>query len=185
MRVKALFSAALVAVALVTTMAVPSAQQPQDSSALVKQLVSAMAARQLDVVAAIDPDEPGRFLGAMVFPGVQMMVTSTRHKQPEYVTEQLGKRQFRTVYDALQYGLPAGRLLFHDLGCDGFKAGGDSIDLYYEDANTRTLLDGNYLAQGMTEEQYAQKQRDAEAKYVRSLTILLDAVKKLPIITVP
>jgi hypothetical protein len=109
------------------------------------------------------------------------MVMSTRHKAAEYLELQIGKRQFRDVYMSLQDGIAEGRLFFHDLGCDGFGTG--DLDIFYEGAKGRTLLDGNWMAQGLTEAEYTEKRRAAEEKYVRALSTLLEAVKKLPIIT--
>lgn len=182
MRLKVLTGAATVVISLVG-LSIPAVAQDTRSATspvLVKQLVTAMAARQLDTLAAIDPDEPGRLLGALVA-GDQLMVISTRHKAAAYLELQVGKRQFREVYMSLQDGIPEGRLFFHDLGCDGFGSGG--LDLFYEGATGRTLLDGNWMAQGLSELEYADKRRLAEEHYVRVLTTLLEAVKKLPIIT--
>ena len=43
----------------------------------------------------------------------------------------------------------------------------------------RTLLDGNWEAQSLTEAAYAEKRNAAEEKYVHALTVLLDAARKL------
>lgn len=185
MRLKVLTGAAMVAICLVA-MSDPAAAQNNGaakSPTLVKQLVTAMAARQLDTFVASDPAEPGRLLGALIV-GDQLMVVNTRHKSADYLTEQIAKKQFREVYLSLQDGIAEGRVFFHDMGCDGLGSK-DNLDIFYEGANGRTMLDGNWMAQGLTEIQYAEKQRVAEEKYVAALTVLLDAVKKLPVITEP
>ena len=183
MRVKVLFTAMLVAVCLVAATAPTAGQSaaPATSTVLVKQLVAVMAARQVDAVAAPDPDDTGRLLGALIV-GDQLMVISSFHKATEYLELQITKKQFREVYLALQDGTSEGRLFFHDLGCDGFGNGND-LDIFYEGAKGRTMLDGNWMAQGLTELEYAEKRRVAEEKYVHALTVLLEAAKKLPIIT--
>lgn len=182
MRLKVLTGAATVAICLVAVSTPAAAQEtrPATSPELVKQLVTVMAARQLDTMAAVDPEEAGRLLGALVV-GDQLMVISTRHKAAEYLELQIGKRQFREVYMSLQDGIAEGRLFFHDLGCDGFGTG--DLDIFYEGAKGRTILDGNWMAQGITETEYGEKRRIAEERYVKVLTALIDAVKKLPIIT--
>lgn len=182
MRLKVLTRAATVAICLVA-LSIPAAAQESragTSPVLVKQLVAAMAARQVDTLAAVDPEEPGRLLGALVV-GDQLMVISTRHKASEYLELQIAKRQFRDVYMSLQDGIADGRLFFHDLGCDGF--GNGDLDIFYEGAKGRTMLDGNWEAQGLTEIEYTEKRRAAEEKYVKALSALLEAAKKLPIIT--
>ena len=182
MRLKVLTGVATVVICLVALSTNAAAQEtrPAASPVLVKQLVAAMAARQIDTMAAVDPEEPGRLLGALIV-GDQLMVISTRHKAAEYLELQIGKRQFREVYMSLQDGNSEGRLFFHDLGCDGFGSG--DLDIFYEGAKGRTMLDGNWIAQGLSEADYTEKRRVAEEKYVEALTALLEAVKKLPIIT--
>lgn len=183
MRLMVRIGAAMVAICLVA-MSIPAAAQengPAKSPALVKQLVTAMAARQLDSIAAVDPEEPGRLIAGLVV-GDQMMVMSARHKASAYLEQQIAKKQFHDVYISLQDGIPASRIFFHDLGCDGFGAD-DTLDIFYEGLKARTMLDGNWMAQGLTEQEYADKARAAEEKYTRALIVLLEAVKKLPIIT--
>jgi hypothetical protein len=166
------------------TMALPAvpvssapAEIPQ-SSILVNQLVKAMSAVKLDAIAAKDPADPGRFVAALAFPGVQLLVISSRHQSLDYVTMQLGKREFREVYDALQRGAPEGRLFFHDMGCDGFVRN-DSIDIFYEGPTAQTLLDGDWAAQSLTETAYQAKRKAAEAQYTHALSVLLEAVKRI------
>lgn len=184
MRVKFMLSAAIVAYCLIASM--PAARAFNDpepkSAALAKQLVTAMSARQIEAMAAVDPAEPTRIIAALAFPGVQLLVMSSEHKSFDYLKLQIEKRQFRDVYDALQHGVPASRLFFHDIGCDGFLPG-EYIDLFYEGASKRTMFDGNYMAQSLTEVEYAEKRKIAEEKYVHSLTVLLEAIKKVPIAT--
>lgn len=183
MRVKVLFAAAMVTVSLVASSSIAAGQPAPSATSpvLVKQLVAAMAARQVDAIAAPDPDEPGRLLGALIA-GDQLMVISSFHKATGYLEQQITKKQFRDVYMSLQDGTAEGRLFFHDLGCDGFGTG-ENLDIFYEGAKGRTILDGNWMAQGISELEYAEKRRVAEEKYVHTLTVLLEAVKKLPIIT--
>lgn len=159
------------------------AQTETQSAQLVKQLVSAMTARQLDAIAAPDPEEPGRFLAALVFPDVQLLVVSSRHRATDYITQQIGKKQFREVYGMLQDGAASTRLTVHDMGCDGIVGG--NVDIFYEGATEKMMFDGKWAEQSLTEAAYLLKQKDADQKYTRLLTVLLDAVKKIPIPTRP
>ena len=160
-----------------------AAQTETKSALLVKQLVSAMNVRQLDAIAAPDPDEPGRFLAALSFPEVQLLAVSSRHRAVDYITQQIGKKQFREVYGMLQDGTASTRFVVHDLGCDGIVTGG-SPDIVY-DGTEKMMLDGKWLEQSLTEAAYMIKRSDADQKYSRVLTILLDAVKKIPVPTIP
>jgi hypothetical protein len=151
----------------------------RSSPPLVKELVAALAARQLDAIAAPDPDEPGRFVAALVFPGVQMLLVSSRHDSAAALTAQIGKRQFRDVYVALQNGTPAGRLFIHDMGCDGLGSGVEDIDIVYEGAGQRTVFDGNWEGQSLTETAYEEKLERADEQYSHAVTVLLGAIRRL------
>jgi hypothetical protein len=148
------------------------------SAALVKQLVAAMQTLRLDAIATPDPADPDRVVAALAYPGVQLLVASAAHESLPYLKMQITKRQYRDVYEELQRGVPASRLFFHDMGCDGL-GNADNIDIVYEGSSGRTLLDGNWEAQSLTEAAYAEKRNAAEEKYVHALTVLLDAARKL------
>ena len=179
-------TAMLMVLGLAVQMAAPAPPLDTPKSAdAAKRLVSALAARQLDAIAVEDPQEPGRFLAALVFPEVQLLVVSGRHKSADYVKLQVTKRQFRDVYAVLQESDPAGRQFFHDMGCDGVNRAGESGDVYYEGKDQKVLFDGKWQEQGLTEQEYATRWKKADEQYTRVLTALLDAVKRLPITTDP
>jgi hypothetical protein len=163
--------------------ATPNAQTETKSAQLTKQLVSAMSARQLDAIAVADPDEPGRFIAALVYPEVQLMAVSARHKAADYLALQISKRQFQEVYLLLQQGAATSRFMMHDMGSDGLVPSNDNVDTFYEGASEKVMFDGKWEAQSLTEVAYVTKQKDADEKYSRMLTILLDAVKKIPVPT--
>lgn len=150
---------------------------------LAKRLVSAMTARQLDAIAAPDPDEPGRFIAALAFPDVQLLVVSAKNQAAEYLKQQLAKRQFREVYVVLQEGEAPSRLFFQDMGCDGVQSGGENVDVFYEGKERRTLFDGKWEDQSLSEEEYTGRLTDADVKYSRALMVLFEAVKRIPVTT--
>jgi hypothetical protein len=197
MRVKALFlvlaTAFCLAASTATAQMVPLVGEPvglpampvvapapvvmPESSILVKQLVTVMSALKLEAIAAKDPADPGRIIAALAFPDVQLLVVSSKHNSIDYLNMQLGKKEFREVYQALQQGVPASRMFFHDIGCDGLVSN-DYVDIFYEGPTQRTMFDGNWAAQSLTEAAYLDKQKEAEAKYAYALSVLLEAVKR-------
>ena len=150
------------------------------SPALVRQLVSAMGARNLDAIAVADRTEPGRYLAALVFPDVQMLVVSSRHESTAQINALIAAGKYRDVYIMLQGGVPEGRLFFHDMGCDGVQEEPTDSDIYYEGASGRTILDGNWAAQSITAAEYTKKIEEADERYTRALAVLLDAVRRIP-----
>jgi hypothetical protein len=82
---------------LVSALAAAQATRPAAelrSSALAKQLVTLMAERGLGTVAARDPDAPDRFVAAMAFPDVQLLVVAARYPVPTLVQDQLAAKRF-------------------------------------------------------------------------------------------
>lgn len=172
-----------IAVCLALLSGSASAQTELRSAQLTKQLVSAMTVRQLDAIAVADPDEPGRFVAALVYPEVQLMAVSARHKAADYLALQISKKQFQEVYMLLQQGAATGRIMIHDMGSDGLVASNENVDIFYEGTNDKVVLDGKWEAQSLTEAAYVAKQKDVDEKYSKLLSLLLDAVKKLPVPT--
>jgi phosphomannomutase len=158
----------------------PLAAAPQEmtSAALAKELSSVMTAAGLDAIAVEDPEEPGRFIAAMLIPNVQLLMVTARHSSPDYVTWQIGQKQYRDVYALLQQsGLADSRLFFQDLGVDGLpKPGQDSVDVMYE-RGAQTLFDGNGENGGGSKGAYNKKLHDADAKYSRLLRLAIAAVR--------
>lgn len=83
----------------------------------------------------------------------------------------------------LQQGAATGRIMIHDMGSDGLVASTENIDIFYEGANDKVMLDGKWEAQSLTEAAYLAKQKDVDEKYSKLLSLLLDAVKKIPVPT--
>ena len=155
-----------------------TSQEAPQSAALVKQFVAAMQTLRLDAIAAPDPADPDRVVAALVYPGVQLLVASAAHESLPFLKTEIAARHYRDVYEDLQRGVPESRIFFHDMGCDGLGQG-DNVDIFYEGANGRTLFDGNWEAQSLSEAAYAEKRKSAEEKYVHALTVLLDAARKM------
>lgn len=170
---------ALFCLALLAAMPVIDAAE-RGSPALVRQLVSVMAARNLDAIAVADRSEPGRFLAALVFPEVQMLVVSARTESPAQVNSLIAAGKFRDVYVMLQAGPDDGRFFLHDMGCDGVQEEPKDSDIVYEGAKGRTILDGNWAAQSLTAEEYGKKIEEADERYSRALAVLLDAARRIP-----
>ena len=63
--------------------------QERQSSALVDDLASLMTARQLEAVAARDPDSPDHFIAALLMPEVQLLIVSAQYPAPAELQAQL------------------------------------------------------------------------------------------------
>jgi hypothetical protein len=149
--------------------------------ALVKQLVSSMAARGLDAIAVPERYEPGRYIAALVFPDVQVLVVSGKVDAAAAIAGHIDAKRFRDAYMEVHRASAEGRIFIHDMGCDGLQEQVADSDIYYEGANGRTIFDGNWSAQSLSEAAYWRKQEEADDKYSRALALLLDGVRRIPI----
>jgi hypothetical protein len=167
----------LVSVPLMGVATVRIATDPQ-STPLARELVALASARGLQAVAAPDPDAPDRFVAALVFPDVQLLVVAARHPSPVLVQSQLARREFREVYTELQEApIKETKLFFQDLGADGIGAAGDNVDVMYERGVDQTLFDGNWKKARLSKSQYDERVTAADARYSRLLEILIGSLK--------
>lgn len=159
-----------------------AAPEEMKSAALAKELSSVMRAAGLDAIALQDPEEPGRFIAAMLIPDVQLLMITARHSSPDYVTWQIGQKQHREVYALLQQsGETESRLFFQDLGVDGLPRAGadkDNVDVMYE-RGAQTVFSGSG-----SKGDYEKKLREADAKYSRLLRLAIAAIQA-PALTAP
>ena len=70
--------------------------QERTSSALVDDLASLMTARQLEAVAAQDPESPDHFVAALLMPEVQLLIVSAQYPAPAELQAQLAQNSIVT-----------------------------------------------------------------------------------------
>jgi hypothetical protein len=154
--------------------------QESKSGPLAKQLAAAMEAAKLDSVAAKDPSNPGVYIGALYIPNFQLLVIANSYAAPTLLDTRLERKEYRDVYIDLNSASPAAtRLFIEDIGADGMKAkheenqGSDAV----ENKGTRTMFDGDWRKQKMSEEDYMKAFTAADERYTEMLTALLAQLK--------
>jgi hypothetical protein len=171
----------LAVVSMVAAWPAVSAAQESKSEALVKELAQLLDQYKLDSIAARVPDTPDQFVGALYFPGLQMLVVTARYSAPSYVLEKLGKKEYREVYiDLNSASVPESKVFFEDLKADGMKAAREENDPYdmYEGKGKKLSFDGDWKKAGLSEQQYRDEFVAVDAHYSRLLTILIAQAKK-------
>ena len=159
--------------------AAPNASAGAASPELARKLMSLMAERGLQSIATRDPAAPDRFVAAMAFPGVQLLVVAARHRTPMLVESQLAHNQFGEVYAELQSAAIAeSKLFFQDMGGDGLAGDPESVDVMYEQGTRQTLFDGDWKRMKMSKADYDRKLSEADERYTQLLTILVSAAVK-------
>jgi hypothetical protein len=169
------------AAVLVAATAPGAFAQESKSAPLAKQLVAALEAGKLDSIAAQDPTAPDVFVAALYIQGSELLVVSAKYSAPQLLTDRLGKKEYRDTYiDLNSASVPASKVLIQDSLGDGLKSKtGDNqpFDIY-EDGGKRTMFDGNWKNQKLSEQDYMKTFSAADDRYTQILTALLAQVKK-------
>jgi len=176
-RVAYVLPAALLALSVAT----PASAQDSKSAPLAKQLTAALDAAKLDSIAAKDPDAADAFAAALYFPGAQLLVISGKYSAPQLLVTRLANKEYRDIYLDLN-GAATAKVFIEDPGADGLKAKRESNQPFdqAEMAGKKTMFDGDWKAQKLSEQDYMKAFSAADERYAQILTALLAQLKKTP-----
>jgi hypothetical protein len=159
------------AVLFAASTASPAQSQPA-SAKLAQELTATLVARHLDAFAARDPAAADRFVAAMVYPKVQLLVVAGRYSAPAALDASFAAANYRDIYAALQSAAPDSRVFVQDMGADGLRFEDKQRgDVVYEKVDTQTVFSGN-----VDDGDYKRKLAKADAAYSQMLQILVDAL---------
>ena len=162
-------------------LATPAVMHAEDGASAVKALASAMTERQLDAIAAADPEKPGRYIAALLIPGAQLLVVAAEYPNPAELQALLTPQGYRDVYSALhQPAASATRLFFLDAGCDGMQVGRDAVDVLYEKGTSELIFDGDWKKAKLSQSQYDRRVEEAGEQFGHLVTVLRNS---LPVTT--
>lgn len=159
------FAVALAFITMGTLMA--AGQGDSQSSAVARRLAAVLAEQHVDAIAAADPRATDRFVGGLIFPGVQLLVVSGQYAAPEAMRTKIAARQYKDVYlELVGSSAPDTRVFFQDLKADGLHPTADGgVDIMYEHVDKQTVFNGK-----PDRARFAV----ADAEYSRLLSLLLD-----------
>jgi hypothetical protein len=155
--------------------------QESASAPLAKQLAAALDAAKLDSIAARDPGTPGVYIGALYFPGFQLLAVSAKYSAPALLDARLEKKEYRDVYiDLNSAAEPDSKLFIEDLLVDGLKAKREENRPFdsVESRGKRTAFDGDWKKQQLSEQEYMKIFSATDERYSQMLTALLAQLKK-------
>jgi hypothetical protein len=179
-RIGATARAAAVCAVFLTSVVAPAAAQDAKSPDVVKQLTQLLDEKKLDSIAAPDPATPGTYVGALYFPGSQLLVVSAKYAAPPLMNEKIAKKDYREVYIDLSSASVAGTKLFvMDSNADGLvaKPGNDQPFDTVERAGTNYAFDGEWKKAKLSETEYMKAFTDIDAAYVHALQMLINQLK--------
>lgn len=160
--------------------------QPSDKTAeVLKRFADVMTPRAEGYapryIAAALPSDDGRFVAAMLIPGVQLLIVEADYEVPVLLRERLLTQKYREAYLDLSTATDEkARLTIEDIQADGlaFKPakGVAAGDVVIRNGASLTF-DGQWRKQRIKEEDYEKAFAAAEADYVRILELLLAEAK--------
>ncbi len=172
-----------VLVFLLTSLALAqtTAAQESKSALLAKELSQLLDQAKLDAIAARESAEPDRYVAALYFPGLQLLVVSARYSVPQLLNEKMTKREYRDIYiDLNSASVPDSKTFVEDLVADGLKAKREENQPFdtYETGSKRIAFDGDWKKQKISEEDYLKAFQAADDRYAKMLSALLAQLKK-------
>ena len=163
---------------LVVTPAMASAQDSKSANP-VGELVKMLDTMKLDSY-AVKGLAPNEYVGALYFPGSQLLVVSAKFETPWRADSLLAQKSYRDVYIELNSAsLPQSKVFVSDLGANGlrFKKDGNTYDTV--DVGGKTYnFDGDWKKAKITEDDYSKAYSSADAQYTQIIQALLDGLKK-------
>ncbi len=162
-----------------------SAQETK-SAAAAAELVALLDAKlneaQMAYIAAADPTDPGRFVGALYMKSAETIFVITGKFQQGSLEGRLTKHEYQDAYIDLNSASTAeSRMFFTDMKCDGLviepKANG-AADTLEGPGTRRVAFDGEPKKQKLSDQDYRAAFADADAQYEKALRALIGEMKK-------
>ena len=166
------------AAVLVVAPAVASAQDSK-SALSVTELVKLLDTMKLDSF-AVKGSSPNEYVGALYFPGSQLLVVTAKFDTPWRADSLLEQKNYRDLYIELNSAsLPQSKMFVSDLGANGlrFKKDGNTYDT--ADVGGKTYnFDGDWKKAKITEDDYSKTYSTSDQQYTQMIQMLLAGLKK-------
>lgn len=170
----------LVIVALcVLTPTLLSAQQSR-SAAVAGEVVKLLDARKLDSIGA-KLENPDQFVGALYFPGSQLLVVKARYLVPPRMELYIEQKNYRDVYiDLNSASVLETKVFISDLGANGLQFDRQNNQPFdtVDRGGKSYSFDGEWGRARISREEYTKVWQDTDADYVKMLEALLVELKK-------
>jgi hypothetical protein len=154
--------------------------QESKSATVASELAQLLDARKLDSIAAqgASPDE---YVGALYFPGSQLLVVGAKYASPARMQQLLGARNYRDVYiDLNSASVPQTKVFVSDLGVNGLRfdrQGGQPWDT--ADVGGKSYaFDGDWGKAKISRDEYTKAYQATDEQYTKMLQALVAELKK-------
>ncbi len=157
----------------------PAFAQESKSAALATELSKLLDAQKLGSVAAKRGDD--QYVGALYFPGSQLLVVGAKYSTPERLEYLLGKKAYNEVYaDLSSASEQQAKIFVMDLGANGLRfKREDNQPFDTADVNGRSVtFDGDWDRARISEAEYKKTFESTDDQYSQMLQALIAALKK-------
>ena len=167
-----------VLVAVLTSSATMAAAQ--DTTTAATQVAAALNAGHLNAFAAEDPNNPGRFVAAL-YVGGHILAMAGTYPDPSFLRQRIAAGDHKQAYiDLSSARNRQGRLFVEDYGAPGLRStrgANEPFDITSHDGSRRTLYNGDWRAQKLSEAEYHQRFAADDREYRNMLFVLVAALK--------
>ena len=170
-----------VALAMFYAAAPALAQAPVSKSApLASELVKLLDARKLDSVAA-SRGANDEFVGAMYFPGSQLVVVNAKSSVPDRMKYLILEKSYKDLYVELNGAVDqASKVFISDLGANGLQFRREKNQPFdtVDATGKTTAFDGDWRKAKISEQEYTKQYLAHDEEYSQMLQALIDTLKK-------
>jgi hypothetical protein len=154
--------------------------QESKSATLASELAKLLDSRKLDSIAA-HGSAPDEYIGALYFPGSQLLVVGAKYSAPQRMQQLLDAKNYRDVYiDLNSASVPQTKVFISDLGANGlrFDREGsqpwDTVDV----GGKSYSFDGDWGKAKISRDEYTKAYQSTDDQYTKMLEALVAEIKK-------
>jgi hypothetical protein len=174
--IRRLSSIALAAILLLATAA---SAQDSKSATSVTELVKMLDSMKLDSF-AVKGASANEYVGALYFPGSQLLVVSAKFDTPWRADSLLEMKNYRDLYIELNSAsVPQSKVFVSDLSANGLRSKKDGTLYDTADIGGKTFnFDGDWKKAKITADDYTKTYSTTDEQYTQMIQVLLAGLKK-------
>jgi hypothetical protein len=174
--IRRLSSIALAAILLLATAA---SAQDSKSATPVTELVKMLDSMKLDSF-AVKGASANEYVGALYFPGSQLLVVSAKFDTPWRADSLLEMKNYRDLYIELNSAsVPQSKVFVSDLSANGLRSKKDGTLYDTVDIGGKTFnFDGDWKKAKITADDYTKTYSTTDEQYTQMIQVLLAGLKK-------
>jgi hypothetical protein len=168
-----------IALAAILLLAPAASAQDSKSAPSVTELVKILDSMKLDSF-AVKGASPNEYVGALYFPGSQLLVVSAKFDTPWRADSLLEMKNYRDLYIELNSAsVPQSKVFVSDLSANGLRSKKDGTLYDTADIGGKTFnFDGDWKKAKITADDYTKTYSTTDEQYTQMIQALLAGLKK-------